>query len=1265
MAYTINDKVYTDHPMMDEIVYNCREILKQIVIKNDVLAANYEYDNSLSLAEAYLYGEDNDHFIPFAYFPYTLTFLTIFNNEILDPLGIRQSEGSLELWCENKRMIPYDIDGYKVRKLLEDFSNDWFYGRLVDSNIDFASYKFDSKFEEKNDYYRILMGLPPYEDPNLPSLDIMTHQYYIYLTNDEKGISYTKYFPADYTPITQYPDTTPLHLYALDDITVLQLNGSIDLIREDYPGYKYSYVNFLGDRALKLKDIRKAGKWDILYMPSVEPLVVSRFLDLYNSNKDIYANRYYDVAHSNHGYYYDQNMIVKLLAKVFADMVAETPEWYIRRDVLELRSVEYFLESYGVPFFKEIPLKYQKRIVRNLNKLIKFKSSTRNFEDILDIFELPETMIYKYFLFKKRDVDSDGTYSYSADADDGMFNFGRIERNDWTAYGDWDFGSSENYPEMALDTRAVDGGIYDLANEDLDPKIDPQSIIQNEYTDFDPSDDGAMFFLNLDTGEEHAVGDHDYGDPYMQDPSSVIPEDKNEDMLAYLRYWDEPRMVTVPIEAYDLEFVASEIHDSYDNYMRDSIYRTPYDDITYQDKYWDGDQDHNQVKDRIKELDFTIQGTKYMSIEYQLPSNDYFFQIEYFSNLLLSSSLNTNDIKIAVPSIATGREFRISDLFVFLSVLTDSYFRNSSDDNSTVIRRPDNISPENLFERFDITDENYDWKKLKLQEAYTEKSGRIFAFNPNLDKDALIEFISRRHSWHVFGRNTAENSYTNEEYEQEYLQKDLDRLGITDFIVPNMICSTVTELIDLYKNNKECYEKFKHEVYNHTLNEDQSRTVQYIYDQMYTAQFDSKFYTLSTGEPAVDMVDILKDRDYVLYNTYKTIALERNKESRQDMIRGIMNDTIETLQYYISGEGLEYIYSFCATESFNSLIQYIYLLILFFKSYKVHFIDPYVTYKINEKMLNGTILGEGSAMDKLNMLRLDILKKDKNLIRELIYIDTDHHIEDRSLIEEIHKDVVDIYTIFDADPEDDLDYDGKHPEEFSPTYKEANGGSSNRKLAVPYIMINGGLTRNKVYQWWNMNGATPGTGIIPDSLNIDGGNVEDFEFNYIRKDWFGTGGFNYIVDGGAPSHTKFISNSLKLTLKDTGELSADVRISENEVNVVSSDEGGLYIENVWESSSDFNQFSREYSEYFDEMTYRIQQIREDIQVVKDENALNRRINKCVQNTVGNILYVMDLVHSNGAALKEQSNEYAQEKSQELYDYFISNGQIFNWENIYN
>ena len=97
-----------------------------------------------------------------------------------------------------------------------------------------------------------------------------------------------------------------------------------------------------------------------------------------------------------------------------------------QKGYIDLRSVHFFLESYGIPYFDEIPLKYQIRIVKNINKLLKFKSSEENFNDILKIFALQGTAIYKYFLYKKRKVDEHGEYIEDSDLEK-MFDLQFVE----------------------------------------------------------------------------------------------------------------------------------------------------------------------------------------------------------------------------------------------------------------------------------------------------------------------------------------------------------------------------------------------------------------------------------------------------------------------------------------------------------------------------------------------------------------------------------------------------------------------------------------------------------------------------------------------------------------------------------------------------------------------------------------------------------------------------------------------------------------------
>ena len=350
MAYYVKGKTYTDHPLMDEICYNCKLILKSIVIKNDVLAMQKETKNSLGNAEMFFLMHDKSY-IDFDTFNFT--------REIYEAYGYDNKQ--IKRYLEDRYLIPVSD-----RDSLTQFANEY----------------FKANFEEENDYYRMLIGLPPFNTGE---------EYYIWLTSSDIPANYSKQVHLD----------LPLHEQPIDLINLLYENGTIDNLRKIFVGSNYSYMMYLGSRKIDLYTARKAAKWDILYMPNVYYLVRDKFIDFYKVNRETYMTRSYQEFFSQSGEYYDQMMILIVLAETFSNLIADTPQWYIRRDVFDLRSCKYFLESSGVEYFKIIPLKYQIRIVKNLNRLIKYKSSNQNIEDILDIFDSPNTKIYRYWLYKK------------------------------------------------------------------------------------------------------------------------------------------------------------------------------------------------------------------------------------------------------------------------------------------------------------------------------------------------------------------------------------------------------------------------------------------------------------------------------------------------------------------------------------------------------------------------------------------------------------------------------------------------------------------------------------------------------------------------------------------------------------------------------------------------------------------------------------------------------------------------------------------------
>ena len=1084
MAYSINGKVYTDHPLMDEIIHNCKLILNGIVVKNDVLANDNESEQSIHDSEVFFMIKDNT--ISYDVFPFTTHMLTSYG-------------------FSRERANQIVQDRYSIKSALER-----------KSILEFCINYFINNFEETNNYYRMLIGLPPYG----------TTDYDIYIDRS--------YFPSNYKKDIDF--SKPLHEFDNSLIAILYSTGAIENIRKEYKGSNYSYINFLGDKNIDLYEARKADKWDILYLPSVENLVQDRFKELYTVNKEMYLKRTYQEAYAFGSDYYEQIMILMLLCQTFNDMIVDTPEWYIRRDIFDIRSVQYFLESYGVEFFKEIPLKYQIRIVKNLNKLIKYKSSTKNCFDILDIFSLRNTSIFKYYLYKKRKTDTLGNY--------------------------------------------------------------------------------------LGTGDS--------------------------------------------IDDYDLEFVQSKIDESYDDYIKDNIYRTPYDDITYQDKYWDGEDTHQYIKEKHLNRDFTIEPSKYMSIEYIISSSEYSFQLQYFLGLLLDSNIDTEDIKIHIPSIDPTVSFKLSDLFILLFLLTNGYdnvnaevkkpktienakekpeFTKYDDFNGGYSYTPEeeydldpfllNTNDNPNFWNYDINggdnvfyseirsvEDFYDWMKKQYPEMFIEDKNRVYGFNTDADLEQLQEIVGRRHSRFQFDRG-----YT------------LEELGVDKFINLKSV-STIDDLVSIYENNKKCHDKLMKFMMEDVDNRDDRVLMDYVYRYLFTKPFDEKFYTLSNGKSTKYLYEVLEDRDYILYNLYLKAVDEINIETRQDIIRSVMNDIVNTLEYYLSSDSLEYIFSFTSIASFTALVRYIYLMINFFKSYKVHFIDPYITIIMDNRRENSA-----EAYDTIAEKEITYWKEDRSFQRDNAELDVFLEFEDNYRGERIVE-ILDVYGHFEPDPDDDYDYNGMYAnsDETEDLFKDANGGYASDSSCIPFKMINGGSAQGSRRDLWDINGA--GALEMQDYLIVDGGVAYDEE-EYYRGDYH-TSAFNYILDGGSAGTNQFISKSMNVKVIDR-QITAEVKVSSKIGNALEVTDDGLYLRESWVKYSDFEEFQEDALNTYNYYSAMYQELSEDIKIYGDEESLDKRIQKCISLYLGTARKVVSYMDND--AFENNLKQYTDDKVQALYDEF--------------
>ena len=357
------DKVYTDTPLIDEIVRQCKEMIYNgIVLKDQEEAGENETVYSVKQADRYadiIGGLDMYEMYTYGYdtlmqVPYMTKELAIY-------------------YARNPDFIPEEI-----RPQLQKIERQ----------------KFLMKYEEQNNYYRRLYGLPDLGDKP------------IYLTDEQ----------IRKLNIDEFDVGKAIHEMNNNEINILDAYGIIEEIQQQNPTKKYLW--HLGEKRVNPYTARKAPPFSLLYLPPCDSNeVFEKFTDMINRNRQYILSTLYSEAFKYKSVYYDKFICCMIIIQAFIDMITTSPEYIIRRDLFDMRTIQYVFESQGVEFFPDIPLKYQKRLVKNLNRLIKFKSCDKNLVDIASLFGFEDVELFKYYLLKDPIMLPDGTYKNDTTTD--------------------------------------------------------------------------------------------------------------------------------------------------------------------------------------------------------------------------------------------------------------------------------------------------------------------------------------------------------------------------------------------------------------------------------------------------------------------------------------------------------------------------------------------------------------------------------------------------------------------------------------------------------------------------------------------------------------------------------------------------------------------------------------------------------------------------------------------------------------------------------
>lgn len=759
-------------------------------------------------------------------------------------------------------------------------------------NLDMQEW-YPANHVETNNYYRALIGLPPLGDDGKPMIDTLQHSW------DDITKSY-KEFNQRFTsmvPVSLYP---PSHwkqeIYKFDsyDIGILRERNVIEYYvyacGANTSDLRYRYLKYLGDDKLDLYTCRKAMNFQLIGIPTVDDASAREtFVDHYVTNRDYVIRTVYSDAYKFQSEYYNKFIIIFILVNTIMDVLSGIPDLIINREVFDSRCIKYLFEGFGIPYYSEIPVKYQQAMLKNLNILIKYKSSTRNMIDICNLFGFSDIRVFGYYLMKDRSVDNNtGEYVFEED-NEIHYDIGDI------------------YVRDDIDGTDVINGVSLSTSVPVEGELQPTGGIKytklQDYRYYDPNyylksitvqdENGNITTKSIINNERDLY-------VYNSEINAMIP----------IKQSDYFTKVKANLQPATVKFVRVPIDDQLTEYKNDSDNYVDYDETTLGEHTWDGELDHELLKQKIINYEFNAVKSKYISIETITEMTELSFQVSYFYNMLFDNFYSEESLTVEIPYIRAGHKFRFMDVICYLFAMM--YYYNGLED--LIMYSPTQI----LY----IKGYNYD-------EALNEMMNDPKAFSQE-DEFGPLENYEKKNIFDINDR-IAEDEYDYREAFKDYriqsfnLEADIDELdrwlneeyqmSLDDFIVDDSL-NSFSQVITLRQ-----FFSLKNSYYQKSIFRDNLLPLQYnneikyafdfdLYTKEYANDINGNEHTYVTEKTngrtyTMEVIDNYEDEIFVMdHQVYATNRLKEDHALYKLYRRAENCYVLVNNQYYISdGDG--------------------------------------------------------------------------------------------------------------------------------------------------------------------------------------------------------------------------------------------------------------------------------------------------------------------------------------------------------------------------
>ena len=250
------------------------------------------------------------------------------------------------------------------------------------------------RFEEQNEYYRMLNGYPPIK------------------TKPNK----MHYVPKEIAKAYNIEKSVPIH--KLQDyynkikdgegdriINLIDGLGIIKNLKKSHPDE--TYLNYLGSNRIDLIKARRAKNFEILALDKVniKSNVFDAFIDMYGKCRDYFVNTVFVNTFRSFFDYYDNFIAMCIMVMTMQQLIMKQIPFEVERNFFDVYAVQMLYDAYNIPYDLDIDEGTQNNIVRNLNLIIQNKATDKVIYDIGKILGFNNLKVYKYFLGKEHRYD--------------------------------------------------------------------------------------------------------------------------------------------------------------------------------------------------------------------------------------------------------------------------------------------------------------------------------------------------------------------------------------------------------------------------------------------------------------------------------------------------------------------------------------------------------------------------------------------------------------------------------------------------------------------------------------------------------------------------------------------------------------------------------------------------------------------------------------------------------------------------------------------